>query len=261
MTEPYFEAPGVTLYLGDCREIMPTLGPVDAVVTDPPYGDTSLAWDRIVDGNWLGLAHDLAPQLWCFGSMRFHMDEHQRFLAAGWTYAQEVIWEKHNGSGFATDRFRRVHEIAMHWYRGAWSDAHHEVPTTADARRRQVRRKQRPAHLGVVGDSTYTSEDGGPRLMRSVIQVRSEHGRAIHPTQKPVGILDPLIRFSAPEGGVVLDPFAGSGSTLDAARLAGRRAIGIEIDEKYAQAAAQRLSQGDLFAPASVPSEQEAQHD
>jgi site-specific DNA-methyltransferase (adenine-specific) len=72
------------------------------------------------------------------------------------------------------------------------------------------------------------------------------HGRALHPTEKPIGILDPLIRYACPTGGLVLDPFAGSGSTLDAARQAGRRAIGIEGDEKYAEAAAKRLSQSVL---------------
>jgi site-specific DNA-methyltransferase (adenine-specific) len=60
--------------------------------------------------------------------------------------------------------------------------------------------------------------------------------------EKPLGILDPLIRYACPPGGLVLDPFAGSGSTLDAARQCGRRAIGVEANERYAEAAARRLS-------------------
>jgi site-specific DNA-methyltransferase (adenine-specific) len=74
------------------------------------------------------------------------------------------------------------------------------------------------------------------------------HGRALHPTEKPIGLLDPLIRYACPVGGLVLDPFAGSGSTLDAARQAGRRAIGIEGHEPYAERAALRLSQATLPA-------------
>jgi site-specific DNA-methyltransferase (adenine-specific) len=74
------------------------------------------------------------------------------------------------------------------------------------------------------------------------------HGRALHPTEKPIGLLDPLIRYACPVGGLVLDPFAGSGSTLDAARQAGRRAIGIEASEQYAERAALRLSQATLPA-------------
>jgi site-specific DNA-methyltransferase (adenine-specific) len=102
--------------------------------------------------------------------------------------------------------------------------------------------------MGEIEGSTYTSEDGGPRLMRSVIRCRSMHGRAIHETQKPVGILTPLIEYSCPPGGIVLDPFAGSGSTLEAACASGRDAIGIEIDPAKAAAARNRLSASLLFS-------------
>lgn len=84
--------------------------------------------------------------------------------------------------------------------------------------------------------------------MRSVQFVRSEHGRAVHPTQKPLGILRPLIEYSVPPGGLVLDPFAGSGSSLLAARELGRRAEGCEINPDYCQAAIGRLSQMELAA-------------
>lgn len=79
-----------------------------------------------------------------------------------------------------------------------------------------------------------------------VIFVRSCHGHAIHPTEKPIGILLPLISYSAPPDGLVLDPFGGSGAVLDAARQSGRRAVGIEADETYCDAIATRLSQAVL---------------
>ena len=68
----------------------------------------------------------------------------------------------------------------------------------------------------------------------------------LHPTEKPVGILDPLIRYACPPGGTVLDPFAGSGSTAEAARLTGRKAILVEADERYCELIARRMSQGVL---------------
>ena len=241
--KPYFEDGTVTLYLGDVREVLPALDlTVDAIVTDCPYGETSLKWDRWVDG-WPTFAATAATSMWCFGSMRMFLEHGGEFTAPGWKFSQDVVWEKHNGSGFANDRFKRVHEHATHWYRGDWANIHKDTPVTNDAVKLVMRRKARPPHAGEIGTATYVSEDGGPRLMRSVVQVRSMHGRALHPTEKPVGILDPLIRYACPIGGLILDPFAGSGSSLDAARQSGRRAIGIEGDEKYAEVAAKRLSQ------------------
>lgn len=244
---PFYDDGQITLYCASAHYVLPRLAaPVDAIVTDPPYGDTSLQWDRTPDPEWLTFAAALTRQLWCFGSFRFWLTESGHFQAAGWKYGQEVVWEKHNGSSFHADRFRRVHEFAVHWYRGEWNALHRAVPVTHDATARTVRRKHRPPHTGDIGASAYASVDGGPKLMRSIQRVRSEHGRAVHPTQKPTGILRPLIEFSVPAEGLVLDPFAGSGSTLVAAREIGRRAIGVEAREDYCEAAVKRLGQGVL---------------
>ena len=237
--KPYYADDLVTLHLGDCREVLPALNiTADCIVADPPYGETALPWDRWPD-DWLDVAATVTRSLWCFGSLRMFLDRRDEF--AGWRLSQDVIWEKHNGSGLRNDRFKRVHEQPAHWYRGDWGGVYHETPTTADETAKTLRHKSKPLHWKDSGE--YASEDGGPRLMRSVIAVRSMHGRAIHPTEKPTGILTPLIAYACPTGGLVVDPFAGSGSTLDAARAAGRRAIGVEIDERYCETAARRLSQ------------------
>lgn len=241
---PYYEDDQVVIYLGDCRNVLPLLGKVSAVVTDPPYGDTSLDWDRLVE-EWIA-PMDVEPSgsVWCFGSLRFWMTAGSTaFHRAGYRYAQEIVWEKHNGSSFHADRFKRVHEFAVQWYRGQWSNVFKSVPVTMDATPRAVRHKERPPHTGHIEASSYLSEDGGPRLMRSVLQVRSEHGRAVHPTQKPVGIIRPLVQNACRPEGIVLDPFMGSGITLVAARELGRRAIGIEVNEAYCEAAAKRFDQ------------------
>lgn len=241
--DPYFESPdgAVALYLGDMREILPALGlQADCLIVDPPYAETALAWDRWPDG-WPTLAATVASSMWCFGSMRMFLDRAHEF--ATWKLSQDVIWEKHNGTGFAVDRFKRVHEVITHWYRGSWSAVHHDTPRveySGPDRHSRARYDNRAAHAGEIKAVTY--EDDGTRLMRSVVKVKSVRG-GLHPTEKPAsGLLDPLIRYACPKGGLVVDPFAGSGSTLDAARQCGRRAIGIEVDERYAEAAARRLS-------------------
>ncbi len=240
--KPYYEKDGITIYHGDCREISPSLtNKYDVAVVDPPYGDTSLEWD-VADTSWLRLLS--CQTAWVFGSMRYLL---RLGIPEGWKLAQDVVWEKHNGSSFHADRFKRVHEHAVQFYRGEWSSLIREPPVTNDATARAVRRKERPPHTGEIANATYVSVDGGPRLARSVLRVRSCHGHAEHPTQKPVGIVLPLVSFSCPAWGVVFDPFMGSGTTLVAARRLGRMAIGIEIEERYCEVAAKRLGQSVMF--------------
>jgi len=236
----------MTILCGDCRILMPARGPFDLILADPPYGDTSLAWDRRVEG-WLPLArHALKAggSIWVFGSLRSFMATAGAFADAGLRLAQDVVWEKQNGSSFHADRFKRVHELAVQFYPAgtAWRDIYNDVQTTPDATPRTVRRKQRPPHTGHIDAGFYVSEDGGPRLMRSVIYARNAHGRAIHPTEKPTGLLEILIRTSCPPGGLVGDWFAGSGAAGEACRLSGRRYLGCEIDAEMAERARVRIS-------------------
>ena len=244
---PYYQDDFATIYWGDCREILSQLGPVDLVLTDPPYGDTALEWDVKVDG-WLPLLP--SQQLWCFGSMRFFL--YMPF--SGWRYIQEIIWEKENGSSFVADRFKRVHEFALHFSREdvAWSDLYKSPVFTFDGTPKKSNRFTQPPHTGKIGNFKYISD--GRRLICSVLHVQTMHGRAEHPTQKPIGILRPLIEYSCPPGGSVLDPFMGSGTTLVAAKELGRKSIGIEVEEKYCKIAVQRLTQEILpFAPKQQP--------
>ncbi len=236
---PYYEQDGITIYHGDFLELADQVGPYDAVSADPPYGQTSCDWDKWPDG-WTKLG---GTSMWCFGTLRMFMERAACFAASGWKMSQDIVWEKHNGSSFHADRFRRVHEQAVHFYRGEWSNIYRSVPKVPDARRRTVRRKQRPPHMGEIGEGVYRSVDGGPLLMRSVIYARSEHGRAVNETQKPIAIVEPLIEYACPPGGTILVPFVGSGTDLVAARRMGRKAIGIELREQQCEEAVKRLSQ------------------
>lgn len=235
----------IDLLHGDCRELMARQRPFDLIIADPPYGQTSLAWDQRVAG-WERIAcASLKPtgSMWLFGSMRLLMETWPALDAAGWQYAQDIVWEKHNGAGFQADRFKRVHEHVLQLYRrGApWSGVWNAVQTTPDATARTVRRKKRPTHMGHIERGAYASQDGGPRIMRSVVEIRSCHGRAIHPTEKPVDLLEILIRTSCPPAGLVGDFFAGSAAAGEAAAITGRNYIGAEIDGDMVAKARARL--------------------
>lgn len=241
--KPYYTDETVTLYHGRFEDILPDLGiTADLIVTDPPYGETSLAWDRWPKG-WPGLAAAHSRSMWCFGSMRMFLDRRHEF--DGWKLSQDIVWEKHNGSGFASDRFKRVHENVLHWYFGEWSTLYHETPRVpGGSGNKSVPKRGLTPHTGIIGTTGY--EDDGLRLVRSVLYGRNMQQHAINETEKPVGLIEPLISYGCPPGGLVLDLFAGSCSTLVAARNLGCRAVGIERRGSQCEAAARRLSQGVL---------------
>ena len=250
MTTPYYEGDGITLYLGDMCEVLLGAAIADVVVTDPPYGETSLSWDRWPD-RWPDVVANALPEttsMWCFGSMRMFLDRRDEF--ARWSLSHEVIWEKPRGGGMAhRDRFVRQHEYALHWYRGAWGDVHHDQQRTErpGVDKGSVHRGETgPAWSGLRRANIWT--DDGTRGLGAILRAPNMRMRGIHPTEKPTAILEPLIRYACPVEGVVLDPFAGSGSTLEAARATGRKAVGIEASEAYCEAIASRLAQGNLFA-------------
>lgn len=258
MATPYYSDASVTLYHGRMEDVMQDFGEnewADACVTDPPYGETSFAWDRWVN-HWPLIVQWHTQSLWCFGSLRMFLTHRDDF--AGWRLSHDtvgefevdtMVWEKHNGTGFANDRFRKVHELAAHWYQGKWADIYHEVPRVPKTFQRGGavsigRDGGRAQHTGSIGPNVYI--DDGLRLVRSVLRAESVR-RGIHPTEKPPAVVAPLIEYAVPPGGLMLDPFAGSCSGLLTARQLGRRSIGIEADEATCEKAAERLSVPDLF--------------
>lgn len=157
---------------------------------------------------------------WVFGSLRYLLADAHRFEAAGLRYAQDIIWRKANGTGFATDRFKRVHEIVVQYYRcyAHWRDVYDDfqrVPATTRNKSVELRRTK-PVHTGAIGAVGY--HDDGTRIMKSVIDMNSVRG-GLHPTEKPVALLAILIRTSCPPTGRVGDFFAGSRSAGEAATL------------------------------------------
>lgn len=248
MTAPYYSDEVVTLFHGDYREV-DAWHAADVLVVDPPYGETSLAWDRWPDG-WPSLVAERAPdlaQMWCFGSTRMFLDRRDDFAA--WRQAQDLVWSKPRGRGTDRDRFSRSHELVLHWYRGKWGDLYLDPPRVAyhGARVRSTRRGSANDGSKVKPMAGGTYVDDGTRLLYTVIEGDPGDPRTTHhPNQKPLAVLEPIIRYSCPPGGLVADVFAGSCSTLVAAKRLGYRAIGVEANEKYCEVAAKRLAQGVL---------------
>src|SRR6185436_9503466 len=124
--------------------------------------------------------------MWCFGSVRMFLEHRSDFEA--WRFAQDVVWEKQNGSGFAADRFKRVHECALQFYRGDWLEVYKQPQRVEwSGPRKTVRKRGQTPHTGDIGEGSYA--DDGTRMMTSVIYARNCQGYAEHPTQKPTALL------------------------------------------------------------------------
>jgi len=238
----FYQDETCTLYHGDMREVFPKLPIADVVITDPPYGETRHKWDRWPKG-WLELMRPV-PSFWCWGSLKMFRARFSEF--APFTLAQDIVWEKQNGSGMHNDRFRRVHELCVQFYpkNKAWSKIHHDTQRENTGLPKRILRKKKPSHWGQVGTGLY--EMGSARIVRSVLRARNSHRDGTNTTGKPISILRYLIRYSCPKNGLVIDPFCGSGSTLLAAKESGRRCVGVDADALELEKAVKRLRQGML---------------
>jgi DNA modification methylase len=195
--KPYYEQDGIVIYHGDCREILPTLGTFDLLLTDPPYGIGIAAnpvrqahekseWDNHrPDRSTLGLCMSMATHQVIWGGNYFGLPSSQCFF----------VWDKGQPQNFS---------LAM--CEQAWTNL------------------KMPAKL----------------FRKSVLSYRKQH-----PTEKPVELLAWCIGF-VPSAQTIVDPFAGSGSTGEAAKRLGKSAVLIEREENYCEIAAKRLAQGSL---------------
>lgn len=231
---PYYDDGQVVIYHGDCRDVLPALGPVDLVLTDPPYGVNYVTrWlsrtdplvAPIANDDSLNVLRDTMPLL----DYLLHPDRHAylfasplrigettEILADFWQIKNALVWDKgETGSAGDLDA-----GFGVNW----------EAIVYAMKGRRPLNGK-RPRCI-------YRYDWSGTR-------------DPVHPTVKPVGLLSWLIAKSTGPGEVILDPFMGSGTTLRAAKDLGRKAIGIEIEERYCEIAVKRLQQAVL--PLEVP--------
>ena len=259
LPEPYYSQDGITLYLGDCREILPNIPDksIDFIFTDPPYGhnnnngDMASRREAIFEGRketyhepteFRPIANDglEANELIQWAFPHFH-----RVLAGGgcccccgggggpdpqfarWSlwldtafkggFKMMVVWDKgpmgmghHYRRSYETVLVAQVQGAACKWY----------------AESKDIENVIRPGHYGI----------------RKIIPSAEQH-----PTEKPVELAAHFIRLHSRPGEIILEPFAGHGSTLVAAKQMGRKAIGIELNEEYCKTIVKRLGQMELF--------------
>lgn len=222
--KPYYEDAAVKLYHADCREIVGLLDTVDLLVTDPPYGvkwesGRGVQFGKITgDDGATPIVEFLRPilkplrrgrHIYCFGARDFG-----DLPISGTT---ELVWDK----GI----------ISLGNLECPWGTSHERVL------------------FGVYNLSASDRKRGGGNLAarmrkQSVLRCDRLHSEGVkrHPTEKPVRMLREFVESSSMIGEIVFDPFAGSGSTLVAAVQEGRQAVGVEIEERYCEIAAKRLS-------------------
>lgn len=236
---------GIEVHHGNCLDIMPTLGTVDAVLADLPYATTRNDWDRPIDPkllwhNYDWLCHDRAPVV-LFGSGIFTA----RMISSNEpAYRYTLVWDKQAVTGHLNSKRQplRAHEDLNVFYRKQPTYHPQMVHTGRASHSRGSRRDRTLNHWGLFENTDVVEQDGFQYPRSIVAFARPKAGR--HPTQKPVALMEWLIRTYTNEGDVVLDNVAGSGTTLIAARNCGRRAIGIETFDAYVDMIVERLESG-----------------
>lgn len=228
---PYYDVDGITIYHGDCREILPLLPKVDLVLTDPPYelSDSSpgrshygMSLRKFESLDYTALVcgfdcEEIFPltqavckpyQIFCFCSNKqiskiMFWGELHGFITT------LLVWNKINSAPFANGVWRGDAEYCVH----------------------------------IRESGSYF--EGNAELKRKVVQLPIVVNQT-HPTEKPLALIKKYILIGCNTKSTILDPFMGSGTTLVAAQQLHRKAIGIEIEEKYCEIAVKRLAQGVL---------------
>jgi site-specific DNA-methyltransferase (adenine-specific) len=234
---PYYQDASVTIYHGDSLEILPTLSGVGAVVTDPPYssggafrGDRTLSTvAKYVNSDTLAYRHDFA------GDSR----DQRSFLAWAMLWLNAARNASVPGAVLASFiDWRQLPTLSDAVQAGGWTWRGVAVWDKGYGRPREGGFSNAAEYVLWGSNGPFESHDAYPPgiFRESIVKDRD------HIAQKPLDVMKWILGIAKP-GALVLDPFMGSGTTLEAAKAVGMRSIGIEVDERYCEVAAQRCSQ------------------
>lgn len=233
----------INLMLGDCLELMAALPDrsVDMVLCDLPYGTTACAWDSVLpfDKLWAAYRRICKPNaaIVLTASQPFTTDLIQSNRAE---FRYELIWDKTKGGNFllAKKQPMKSHENIVVFYR---SQPTYNPQMEVRGKPRKKGGGRASDNFGAVPSVSFNNEYYPTSILAHSTGSRKDH---YHPTQKPVALMEYLIRTYANEGDAVLDNTMGSGTTGVAARNTGRRFIGMERDPKYFAIAWDRIYGG-----------------
>ena len=240
-----------TIYNDDCMKVLKELpdNSVDLVLTDPPYGTTSIEWDKLLnfDEVWTELKRIMKPKTNAlfFGSQPF-----SSFVVTSnidW-FKYELIWNKNKcGSpGLSKYRPNKIHENILVFANESGA-VYNPIMEEGDPYVRKSEKgygSGKNTHgYGFGNKKSFGSKNDGTRYPKSILHASRNFSaqQTVHPTQKPTNLLNWLIMTYSNPGDIVLDFTMGSGSTGVSAKLTGRKFIGVEIDKGYFDISRERI--------------------
>lgn len=236
----------INLMQGDCLELMKTIpdGSIDMVLTDPPYGTTACKWDSVIpfEPMWAELKRVIKPNgaIVLFGSEPFSSALRMSNIKQ---YKYDWIWDKVTAKGHLVAKIRPMQQTENISVFGSGKIKYLPIMVKRDSIRNDVSVEYSRTEL--VGGKTTKEMKKISREFKYPKNVltfsNASQKDKLHPTQKPVALLEYLIKTYTQEGETVLDFTMGSGSTGVAARNLNRNFIGIELDEKYFNIAKERI--------------------
>jgi site-specific DNA-methyltransferase (adenine-specific) len=240
MIKPYYQEPGITVYNCDCREILPELPKVDLCLTDPPYGITRNKWDM--------KCRDMVYEV--FDKFDKWVCTSQNPFSAYLIYIfrklfkYSDVWKKTQATGFLNCKVMplRQHEDILVFGNVKYNPQIKKKPAENIRPLGEGSQSDNYGHIGNLNKKEVRTISNDMTYPTSVLEFPNEQGTN-HPTQKPLKLFHYLVLTYTDINDTILDPFMGSGTTLRAAKDLGRKAIGIEIEEKYCEIAVQRLKQ------------------
>ena len=235
----------IDLYKGDCLEVMKSIesGSVDAIITDPPYGTTACKWDSVIDFGlmWEQLNRIIKPNgaIVLFGSEPFSSALRMSNIK---NYKYDWVWNKRlAGNVFlAKQQPMKIHENILIF--NGTKDTFYPIKTDLDKVRNYKDKYGGGESFGKkgTGEKVHTTKGKNPK---SIIDFSNANRKGnTHPTQKPIALMEYLIKTYTNESETVLDFTCGSGSTGVACKNTNRDFIGIEKEEKYFKIAQERIN-------------------